>query len=205
MQLSHCELRGHRWSQKTTLPSTYPWPPCRASQVGKTAALEPPSVFSACWRSLSVQMAALYVAHAGLLVCWPALNSTAAGQATALGQQAVRGPAQRPLGVSHFQPVSPAAGVKGQAWATYLPAEQPPADGGKPRGATIFARDFQTVVLYDGKGEFVGVRRPGSTTPISAVSACSCLLSLTCAAGCQHCSCAVCMQLATAGCCAHLN
>ena len=59
-----------------------------------------------------------------------------------------------------------AAGVKGQAWATYVPAEQPPADGGKPRGATIFARDFQTVVLYDSKGEFVGVRRPGSNTPI---------------------------------------
>ena len=59
-----------------------------------------------------------------------------------------------------------AAGVKGQAWATYIPAEQPPAGGGKPRGATIFARDFQTVVLYDSKGEFVGVRRPGSNTPI---------------------------------------
>ena len=73
---------------------------------------------------------------------------------------------QQSFGVSHFQPVGGAAGVKGQAWATYLPAEQPPADGGKPRGATIFARDFQTVVLYDSKGEFVGVRRPGSNTPI---------------------------------------
>ena len=76
------------------------------------------------------------------------------------------GPAQQPPGVCHFQPVSGAAGVKGQAWATYVPSEQPPADGGKPRGATIFARDFQTVVLYDSKGEFVGVRRPGSNTPI---------------------------------------
>ena len=57
-------------------------------------------------------------------------------------------------------------GVSGQAWATYLPAEKAPADGSKPRGATIFARDFQTVVIYDSEGKFVGVRRPTSGLPI---------------------------------------
>lgn len=30
----------------------------------------------------------------------------------------------------------------------------------------VLARDFQTVVLYDSKGEFVGVRRPGSGAAI---------------------------------------
>lgn len=57
-------------------------------------------------------------------------------------------------------------GVSGQAWATYIPAERAPADGSKPRGASIFARDFQTVVIYDTQGKFVGVRRPGSGLPI---------------------------------------
>lgn len=57
-------------------------------------------------------------------------------------------------------------GVSGQAWATYLPADKAPADGSKPRGATVFARDFQTVVIYDAQGKFVGVRRPGSALPI---------------------------------------
>ena len=61
------------------------------------------------------------------------------------------------------------AGVQGQAWATYVPAEGPPADGSKPRGATVFARDFQTVVIYDSKGQFVGVRRPGSGLPIEVL------------------------------------
>ena len=58
------------------------------------------------------------------------------------------------------------AGVSGQAWATYLPSEKAPSDGSKPRGATVFARDFQTVVIYDAQGKFVGVRRPGSALPI---------------------------------------
>lgn len=56
--------------------------------------------------------------------------------------------------------------MSGQAWATYLPAERVPSDGSKPRGATVFARDFQTVVIYDAQGKFVGVRRPGSNLPI---------------------------------------
>ena len=56
--------------------------------------------------------------------------------------------------------------MSGAAWATYLPAERAPSDGSKPRGASIFARDFQTVVIYDTQGKFVGVRRPGSGLPI---------------------------------------
>ena len=71
------------------------------------------------------------------------------------------------------------AGVSGQAWATYLPAEKAPSDGSKPRGATVFARDFQTVVIYDAQGKFVGVRRPGSALPIQ-VPCCIQLLSSFC-------------------------
>ena len=67
------------------------------------------------------------------------------------------------------------SGVSGQAWATYLPAEKAPSDGSKPRGATIFARDFQTVVIYDAQGKFVGVRRPGSALPIQV-----CCCAITC-------------------------
>lgn len=73
------------------------------------------------------------------------------------------------------------AGVSGQAWATYLPAEKAPTDGSKPRGATVFARDFQTVVIYDAQGKFVGVRRPGSALPIQV--SCSngpCVLPVWC-------------------------
>ncbi|KAL6774186.1 CCS1 [Auxenochlorella protothecoides x Auxenochlorella symbiontica] len=47
-----------------------------------------------------------------------------------------------------------------------LPAEDG-APGSNPRGISLLARDLQTVVLYDGKGAFVGVRRPGSNLPIT--------------------------------------
>ena len=60
--------------------------------------------------------------------------------------------------------------MSGQAWATYVPGEAPLADGSKPRGASLFARDFQTVVIYDSQGKFVGVRRPGSGLPIEVSS-----------------------------------
>lgn len=64
--------------------------------------------------------------------------------------------------------------MSGQAWATYLPGEAPHADGTKPKGVSLFARDFQTVVIYDSKGDFVGVRRPGSGLPIEVRSSLLC-------------------------------
>ena len=57
------------------------------------------------------------------------------------------------------------SGIKGKLWATFVPAEAP-AEGQRPRGASVVARDFQTVVLYGSDGAFVGVRRPGSGKPI---------------------------------------
>lgn len=58
------------------------------------------------------------------------------------------------------------AGVKGRAWATFIPAEMPKGDGSKPRGVALVARDFQLVVLYNSDGSFAGVRRVGSGKPI---------------------------------------
>ena len=77
------------------------------------------------------------------------------------------------------------AGVSGQAWATYLPAEKAPSDGSKPRGATVFARDFQTVVIYDAQGKFVGVRRPGSALPIQVFCCTASCFLLVCIANLQ--------------------
>ena len=57
------------------------------------------------------------------------------------------------------------SGIKGKLWATFVPAEAP-AEGQRPRGASVVARDFQTVALYGSDGAFVGVRRPGSGKPI---------------------------------------
>jgi cytochrome c biogenesis protein len=64
------------------------------------------------------------------------------------------------------------AGVKGKLWATFVPAEPPPAadSGAKPRGVSIVARDFQAVALYKADGTFAGVRRPGSNKPIEVGS-----------------------------------
>jgi len=58
-----------------------------------------------------------------------------------------------------------APGVSGKLWATFLPSELPAA-GRPPRGASVVARDFQTVAVYASDGSFVGVRRPGSGKPI---------------------------------------
>mmetsp|Transcript_7898 Transcript_7898/g.16927 ORF Transcript_7898/g.16927 Transcript_7898/m.16927 type:complete len:578 (-) Transcript_7898:1713-3446(-) len=57
-------------------------------------------------------------------------------------------------------------GIAGRLWASFLPLADPPADGSAPRGVSILARDLQSVVFYDSKGQFVGVRRPGSGKPI---------------------------------------
>ena len=57
--------------------------------------------------------------------------------------------------------------VNGKTWATFLPLEGPTQAGGTPRGVTLLAQDFQSVVVYNAKGEFAGVRRPGSNTPLA--------------------------------------
>ncbi len=66
--------------------------------------------------------------------------------------------------------------MKGKLWATFVPAEAPPprAEGAPrrtPRGVSIVARDFQSVVLYNADGSFAGVRRPGSGKPMQARAA----------------------------------
>eukprot|EP01026_Neomeris_dumetosa_P032679 TRINITY_DN25984_c0_g1_i4.p1 TRINITY_DN25984_c0_g1~~TRINITY_DN25984_c0_g1_i4.p1 ORF type:complete len:246 (+),score=36.38 TRINITY_DN25984_c0_g1_i4:130-867(+) len=51
-------------------------------------------------------------------------------------------------------------------FGTFIPAETQPEDGSRPRGVSVVARDFQSVVFYDSKGEFAGVRRIESGKPI---------------------------------------
>ena len=82
-------------------------------------------------------------------------------------------PLSPPGGGSFNLPVAAldgAAGVKGKAWATFVPspdgAGPPRAPGAPPRGVTLLARDVQSLVLYKADGSFAGVRRPGSGNPI---------------------------------------
>ncbi|CAI5989286.1 unnamed protein product [Closterium sp. NIES-64] len=61
-------------------------------------------------------------------------------------------------------------GSSQKLFGTFLPTgEEENADGGEATttGISILARDLQNVVIYDSKGEFVGVRRPGSNRPIT--------------------------------------
>ena len=62
-----------------------------------------------------------------------------------------------------------AAGVKGRAWAAFLPLAAPAgsAEDAPPPGVTLLARDFQAVAVYGPDGAFAGVRRPGSGTPLT--------------------------------------
>ena len=65
-------------------------------------------------------------------------------------------------------PMASLAGGDGKLYGTFLPAEQPgTTPGERPRGVSILAQDLQSVVFYDSRGEFVGVRRPGSGKSIS--------------------------------------
>ena len=103
-----------------------------------------------------------------------------------------------------FAEIQDAGGIKGRAWATFLPTGPGGGGGGggasvngggreasgggggsdgkvssssstststttatAPKGITLLARDFQTVVAYDSKGAFAGVRRPGSGKPLT--------------------------------------
>jgi len=61
-------------------------------------------------------------------------------------------------------------GISGRLWGSYLPVAamtlQEAEQGKAPRGVSILARDPQSVIFYDSRGQFVGVRRPGSGKPI---------------------------------------
>lgn len=61
-------------------------------------------------------------------------------------------------------------GINGRLWGSYLPvemlSEQELQQGRAPRGISVLARDPESVIFYDTKGVFVGVRRPGSGKPI---------------------------------------
>lgn len=80
-----------------------------------------------------------------------------------------------PLPVQLSLPMAQLAGdsPESKLFGTFLPLStlgMPAGDGApgsSPRGISLLARDLQTVVLYDGKGAFVGVRRPGSNLPIT--------------------------------------
>lgn len=57
-------------------------------------------------------------------------------------------------------------GIAGRLWGSFLPIAAPGINGEAPKGISILARDPQSVVIYDSKGKFVGVRRPDSGKPI---------------------------------------
>eukprot|EP01024_Parvocaulis_polyphysoides_P042285 TRINITY_DN3869_c1_g4_i3.p1 TRINITY_DN3869_c1_g4~~TRINITY_DN3869_c1_g4_i3.p1 ORF type:complete len:519 (-),score=67.48 TRINITY_DN3869_c1_g4_i3:817-2373(-) len=75
-------------------------------------------------------------------------------------------PYQPEDGSSFNLPFALLAESANKLYGTFIPAESPPADGSRPRGVSVVARDFQSVVFYDSKGEFAGVRRLTSGKPI---------------------------------------
>jgi hypothetical protein len=82
-------------------------------------------------------------------------NPEAAGLAAEPGQ-----PFNLPVASLEGKP-----GMAGRLWATFLPVAAP-QEGKPPKGISLVARDMQSVVVYDSRGQFVGVRRPGSNKPI---------------------------------------
>eukprot|EP00890_Picochlorum_soloecismus_P004901 jgi/Picsp_1/5411/NSC_02770-R1_protein len=58
------------------------------------------------------------------------------------------------------------SGVSGKLYAAFLPIETAVGDSGRPKGISFLAKDFESVIIYDSKGEFVGVRRPTSKKAI---------------------------------------
>ena len=58
-------------------------------------------------------------------------------------------------------------GVSGKLYAAFLPIAGS-QDNAVPKGISFLAKDLESVVVYDSKGAFVGVRRPTSKKPITA-------------------------------------
>lgn len=54
-------------------------------------------------------------------------------------------------------------GIGGRIWAAFVPTTDDPDSR---QGLSLLARDPRQVVVYNSKGEFAGVRRPGSGTAI---------------------------------------
>lgn len=62
------------------------------------------------------------------------------------------------------------ATTSGKLYAAFLPLADPAEaerQGKAPKGISFLARDLQSVVIYDSKGTFIGVRRPGSGKPLT--------------------------------------
>jgi cytochrome c biogenesis protein len=62
------------------------------------------------------------------------------------------------------------ANTSGKLYAAFLPLADPneaQREGKAPKGISFLARDLQSVVIYDSKGTFIGVRRPGSGKPLN--------------------------------------
>ena len=74
-------------------------------------------------------------------------------------------PGGEPVNLPMASLESSTKGGSGKLYASFLPVADPNEvreEGRAPRGISFLARDLQSVVVYDSKGEFVGVRRPGS-------------------------------------------
>jgi cytochrome c biogenesis protein len=110
----------------------------------------------------AIAAATVRVGEAG--VALPAARVAAAdADADAAAQAALPPPLALPMAS-----LEGASGFSGRIWGTFIPLPGPaPAPGARPRGATMVARDFQSAAFYDSQGVFVGVRRPGSGTPIA--------------------------------------
>jgi cytochrome c biogenesis protein len=77
----------------------------------------------------------------------------------------VLGPEKRDL-VLPMAPLKGLPGSDGKLYATFLPLEAP-SENNKPKGISLLAKDLESVIVYDSKGSFVGVRRPTSKKPIT--------------------------------------
>jgi len=60
-------------------------------------------------------------------------------------------------------------GSQGKLYGAFLPLEEAPKDNAnaKPKGVSLLAKDLESVVVYDSKGAFAGVRRVTSKKPIA--------------------------------------
>lgn len=59
-------------------------------------------------------------------------------------------------------------GSAGKLYGAFLPLEAPvEGSDAKPKGISLLAKDLESVVVYDSKGAFAGVRRPASKKPIT--------------------------------------
>lgn len=58
-------------------------------------------------------------------------------------------------------------GSEGKLYGAFLPLEPPVDETTKPKGVSLLAKDLESVVVYDARGAFAGVRRLTSKKPIT--------------------------------------